>query len=66
MTLALAAPATAQDMPTALPNNYVLSDILNKQRVDAVIHSGRSVGHQPPRFGRPAGGPGRHQVSRVA
>jgi len=36
-------PARAQDMPTVLPNNYVLSDILNKQRVDAAIGSGRSA-----------------------
>ena len=27
----------AQDMPTVLPNNYVLSDILNRQRVEASI-----------------------------
>lgn len=43
MTLALfplAAPAMAQDMPTVLPNSYVLSDILNKQRVDAAIDPG--------------------------
>lgn len=33
----LAAPAAAQDMPTVLPNNYVLSDILNQQRIDAAI-----------------------------
>lgn len=37
MALALLTPAMAQDMPTALPNNYVLSDILNRQRVDAAI-----------------------------
>lgn len=35
--LSLAAPAAAQDMPTVLPNNYVLSDILNQQRIQAAI-----------------------------
>lgn len=39
-SFALAIPAMAQDMPAALPNNYVLSDILNKERVDAAIASG--------------------------
>lgn len=42
LTIALAAPvsiASAQDMPTVMPDNYVLSDILNKQRVDAAIGS---------------------------
>lgn len=29
--------ALAQDMASVLPNNYVLSDILNKQRVDSAI-----------------------------
>lgn len=33
----LAFPAAAQDMPTVLPNDYVLSDILNQQRIDAAI-----------------------------
>lgn len=33
----LVAPAAAQDMPTVLPNDYVLSDILNQQRIDAAI-----------------------------
>jgi hypothetical protein len=32
-----ASTAGAQDMPTVLPNNYVLADILNQQRVDAAI-----------------------------
>jgi hypothetical protein len=44
VTLALslpAVPASAQDMGTVLPNNYVLSDILNKQRVDSAINSSR-------------------------
>jgi hypothetical protein len=37
--------AHAQDMPTVMPNNYVLSDILNKQRVDAAIASRPSPAH---------------------
>lgn len=37
LALGLAAPAVAQDMPTVMPNDYVLSDILNRQRVDAAI-----------------------------
>lgn len=41
LALPLSVPAKAQDMPTVLPNNYVLSDILNKQRVDSAINSGR-------------------------
>lgn len=41
LALPLAAPAFAQDMPTVLPNNYVMSDILNRQRVDSAINSGR-------------------------
>lgn len=47
LTIALAAPvviASAQDMPTVMPNNYVLSDILNKQRIDAAIGSPQGVG----------------------
>ncbi len=44
LALPLAVPAQAQDMPTVLPNNYVLSDILNKQRVDSAINSGRGGG----------------------
>lgn len=40
LALGLAAPAVAQDMPTVMPNDYVLSDILNRQRVDAAIGSG--------------------------
>jgi len=46
-TIALTAPASvasAQDMPTVLPNNYVLSDILNRQRVDAAIGSRKAPG----------------------
>ncbi|WP_404338786.1 hypothetical protein AB2M62_06890 [Sphingomonas sp. MMS12-HWE2-04] len=35
--LGLAAPAGAQDMPTVMPNDYVLKDILNQQRIDAAI-----------------------------
>jgi hypothetical protein len=41
LSLPLAAPALGQDMPTVLPNNYVMSDILNRQRVDSAINSGR-------------------------
>lgn len=41
LALPLAAPACAQDMPTVLPNNYVMSDILNRQRVETAINSGR-------------------------
>ncbi|MBY6265964.1 hypothetical protein EI613_29215 [Azospirillum sp. 412522] len=40
--LPLATPALAQDMPTVLPNNYVMSDILNRQRVDTAINSGKA------------------------
>lgn len=43
LAFALAMPAMAQDMPAALPNNYVLSDILNKERVDAAIASGHEA-----------------------
>jgi len=46
----LAAPAVAQDMPTVLPQGYELQSILNQQRVDAAIRSGRSS----PRPARPA------------
>lgn len=48
LALLLAAPAVAQDMPTVMPNDYVLSDILNRQRVDAAIGSGGSAA-QPAR-----------------
>lgn len=44
----LAAPSRAQDMPTVLPNNYVLSDILNKQRVDSAINTPRGAGTKRP------------------
>lgn len=40
--LVLAAPAVAQDMPTVLPQGFELQSILNQQRVDAAIGSGRS------------------------
>ena len=61
LALPLASPAGAQDMPTVLPNNYVLSDILNKQRVDAAINSGRggstrSAQRPAPRYGASAAG----------
>lgn len=51
--------ASAQDMPTVMPNNYVLSDILNQQRVDAAIGSGQAAGNRRGRgesLGRMAGG----------
>ncbi|WP_454717775.1 DUF6683 family protein [Caulobacter segnis] len=35
-------PAAAQDMPTVLPQGFELNSILNQQRVDAAINSGRS------------------------
>lgn len=38
----LSLPTLAQDMPTALPNNYVLSDILNTERVGAAIDANRN------------------------
>jgi len=37
LTAGWAAPAAAQDMGTVLPQNYVLSDILNRQRIEASI-----------------------------
>ena len=37
LAVALGSAAQAQDMPTVLPHDYVLTDILNKQRVDAAI-----------------------------
>ncbi|NIJ20566.1 hypothetical protein FHS95_002258 [Sphingomonas naasensis] len=37
LLVGLAAPAAAQEMGTVLPHNYVLSDILNRQRVEAAI-----------------------------
>ncbi len=49
LALPFGAPVAAQDMPTVMPNNYVLSDILNKQRVDSAINSGRSGNRQPSR-----------------
>jgi hypothetical protein len=36
-----AAPAWSQEMPTVLPQNYVLSDILNRQRIEAAIGTPR-------------------------
>ncbi len=35
-------PAAAQDMPTVLPQGFELNSILNQQRVEAAINSGRS------------------------
>lgn len=37
----VASPAAAQDMPTVLPQGFELNSILNQQRVDAAINSGR-------------------------
>lgn len=37
LTVGLAAPAAAQEMGTVLPHDYVLSDILNRQRIEASI-----------------------------
>lgn len=37
LTAGCAVPAMAQDMGTVLPQNYVLSDILNRQRIEASI-----------------------------
>ncbi len=41
IALSLAVPAIAQELPTVLPGDYVMSDILNKQRVSAEISLGR-------------------------
>lgn len=48
LTIAGGGVAAAQDMPTVMPNNYVLSDILNKQRVDAAIGSRQGGGARAP------------------
>jgi hypothetical protein len=53
----LASPAAAQDMPTVLPNNYVLSDILNSQRIDTAIGPRRAQARAPARSTRKAGNP---------
>lgn len=56
----LAAPAAAQDMPTVLPYNYELSDILNRQRIEASIGArpGRATPlATPARKNRPAAAP---------
>lgn len=56
----LAAPAAAQDMPTVLPYNYELSDILNRQRIEASIGArpGRATPPATPaRKNRPAAAP---------
>lgn len=49
--LGLAGGAQAQDFPTILPNDYVLKDILNQQRIDSSIGGARS---QPAPAARPA------------
>jgi hypothetical protein len=65
LAIPLSAPAKAQEMPTVLPNNYVMSDILNRQRVDSAINSrrgGDARSAQRPASrpsGPPAGSPGR-------
>lgn len=48
IVLTSALPATAQDMPTVLPQGFELNSILNQQRVDAAINSGRSTGPSRP------------------
>lgn len=53
MLVGLAAPATAQDMPSVLPHNYELMDILNRQRIEASI-------------GAPADGPARRPPRKAA
>lgn len=58
----------AQDMPTVMPNNYVISDILNKQRVDAAIGSRQGGGPDRPSRGQPnyaAGWSGGASTGRV-
>lgn len=52
LVLCCAAPVAAQDMPTVLPNNYVLNDILNQERVEASI--GRPIARPGANRGRPA------------
>lgn len=46
--------AGAQDMPTVLPQNYVLMDILNQQRVDAAIAARPNGASGVARDARPA------------
>ncbi|WP_454761349.1 DUF6683 family protein [Caulobacter segnis] len=41
-TFLIGRPAAAQDMPTVLPQGFELNSILNQQRVEAAINSGRS------------------------
>lgn len=43
LLLGLAEPAAAQEMPTVLPHDYVLSDILNRQRIEASIGTSRNA-----------------------
>jgi len=54
--LVVAGPGAAQDMPTVLPPNYVLTDILNRQRVDAAITARPSGASRPARPARPGSG----------
>lgn len=39
----LAAPAAAQEGMTVLPNDFVMNDILNQQRVEAAVNAGRGA-----------------------
>ncbi|CAN7632481.1 hypothetical protein LJR225_004879 [Phenylobacterium sp. LjRoot225] len=41
LTVTAVAPVAAQEMPTVMPNNYVLSDILNEQRAESAISARR-------------------------
>ncbi|MBP2301082.1 DUF6683 family protein [Azospirillum picis] len=66
LALPLAAPAAAQDMPTVLPNNYVLSDILNRQRVDTVIGSATGGAAGPPQRQVPSPPPAAATTYRAA
>jgi len=55
----LSGTAIAQDMPSVLPNDYVLKDILNQQRVDSAIGprpGSRSRPGPPPQPAQPASG----------
>lgn len=50
--LGVASAADAQDMPTILPNDYVLKDILNQQRIESSI--GAPLGGRPARAPSPS------------
>ena len=55
--LAPATPVLAQDAPTVMPNDYVITDILNSQRVDAAVGRGAA---------QPVSSPSRLEASRPA